>query len=108
MWFPDKKLVISPAKFNVNALALWKDKDGNKHECQIETVTFKSLNVGYIYGIILSEPYNGVTKMLAKESNLSCRPRLENEEKPIAEKKTRKPRKSKKATEVAETKEVAE
>lgn len=71
MWFPDEKLVIPKSNFKTNEKVLYTDKDGNEHKAKVLSVSFKSLNVGYIYGIETEEPINGNSKFLVKEKNLN-------------------------------------
>lgn len=71
MWFPDEKLVIPKSNFKTNEKVLYTDKDGNEHKAKVLSVSFKSLNVGYIYGIETEEPINGNSKFLVKEKSLN-------------------------------------
>jgi hypothetical protein len=71
MWFPDEKLVIPKSNFKTNEKVLYTDKEGNEHKAKVLSVSFKSLNVGYIYGIETEEPINGNSKFLVKEKNLN-------------------------------------
>ena len=70
-WFPDEKLVIPKSNFRMNEKVLYTDKEGNEHKAKVLSVSFKSLNVGYIYGIETEEPINGNSKFLVKEKNLN-------------------------------------
>ena len=84
MWFPSAKLVMPKQRFNENEKVLYIDKDGNEHNAKVLSVSFKSLNTGYIYGIETEEPVNGNSKFLVKEKSLN---RAEVE---VKEKKTKK------------------
>lgn len=71
MWFPDEKLVIPKSNFRMNEKVLYTDKEGNEHKAKVLSVSFKSLNAGYVYGIETEEPINGNSKFLVKEKNLN-------------------------------------
>lgn len=86
MWFPDEKLVIPKSNFKTNEKVLYTDKDGNEHKAKVLNVSFKSLNVGYIYGIETEEPINGNSKFLVKEKSLH--PTTEVKEKKTKKNKT--------------------
>lgn len=87
MWFPDEKLVIPKSNFKTNEKVLYIDKDGNEHKAKVLNVSFKSLNVGYVYGIETEEPINGNSKFLVKEKNLH-RAEVEVKEKKSKKNKT--------------------
>lgn len=87
MWFPSAKLVMPKQRFNENDKVLYIDKDGNEYKAKVLSVSFKSLNVGYIYGIETEEPINGNSKFLVKEKNLN-RAEVEVKEKKSKKNKT--------------------
>ena len=87
MRFPDAKLVMPKQRFNENEKVLYTDKDGNEHKAKVLSVSFKSLNTGYIYGIETEDPVNGNSKFLVKEKSLN-RAEVEVKEKKSKNNKT--------------------
>ena len=87
MRFPDAKLVMPKQRFNENEKVLYTDKDCNEHKAKVLSVSFKSLNTGYIYGIETEEPVNGNSKFLVKEKSLN-RAEVEVKEKKSKKNKT--------------------
>jgi hypothetical protein len=70
-WFPDEKLKIEKSRYKTNDKVIYKDKEGNSHNAVVLSVSFKSLNAGYLYCIELENEVNGNKKFLVKETSLS-------------------------------------
>lgn len=71
MWFPNEKLQLQlrKPKYKVKDKVIY-TKDDNQYIATVVGVNFKSVNIGYIYGIETELSINGISKFLVKENNL--------------------------------------
>lgn len=70
MWFPDESPKIKPAKFKDGSKAVYRDKEKNDHVCTVVHSHFENLLSGYVYAIVLDEPFEGKEKLLVNEAKL--------------------------------------
>lgn len=70
MRFPDKKLVIEKNRYTENEKIVFIDKKGGIHAGTVKSVNFKGLIEGWLYGIELDEPFNGIKNYLVKEERI--------------------------------------
>jgi hypothetical protein len=70
MWLPNKNLVIDKNRYSEGEKVMYKDKNGQVHEGTVKTFKYKGLIDGWVYGIELDEPLNGVKNYFAKEDKI--------------------------------------